>query len=94
MDGPFFSVMPFGKTGFHSLTSVSHTPHDTCYESLPKFDCQKKSSTCSEWQLDNCNQCKYVPESKIDDVLFFCCFFNKMNKTTNIINTSFICMYQ
>ena len=69
MDGPFFSVMPFGKTGFHSLTSVSHTPHDTCYESLPKFDCQKKSSTCSEWQLDNCNQCKYVPESKIEDMI-------------------------
>ena len=22
MDGPFFSIMPFGKTGYHSLTSV------------------------------------------------------------------------
>ena len=21
MDGPFFSLMPFGKTGYHSLTS-------------------------------------------------------------------------
>ena len=24
MDGPFFSIMPFGKTGYHSLTSVTH----------------------------------------------------------------------
>ena len=23
MDGPFFSIMPFGKTGLHSLTSVT-----------------------------------------------------------------------
>ena len=24
MDGPFFSIMPFGKTGYHSLTSCLH----------------------------------------------------------------------
>ena len=29
MDGPFFSIMPFGKTGYHSLTSVTFTPHAT-----------------------------------------------------------------
>ena len=27
MDGPFFSIMPFGQTGLHSLTSVTFTPH-------------------------------------------------------------------
>ena len=27
MDGPFFSIMPFGETGLHSLTSVTFTPH-------------------------------------------------------------------
>ena len=32
MDGPFFSIMPFGKTGTHSLTSVTFTPHSTCYD--------------------------------------------------------------
>lgn len=41
MDGPFFSVMPFGLTGDHSLTSVTFTPHVTSYEPLPRFDCQK-----------------------------------------------------
>lgn len=64
MDGPFFSIMPFGKTGYHSLTSVTFTPHVTSYESLPVFDCQKKSKGfCSPEQLGNCNDCEAKPES-------------------------------
>lgn len=69
MDGPFFSVMPFGKTGCHSLTSVNHTPHDTCYEKLPNFDCQKNSSYCNKNHLDNCNHCEYKPKTKVKDML-------------------------
>lgn len=42
MDGPFFSIMPFGKTGLHSLTSVTFTPHATSYDSVPVFACQEK----------------------------------------------------
>lgn len=64
MDGPFFSIMPFGKTGFHSLTSVSDTPHKTCKDLLPKFDCQDKSKGfCSSKQLGNCNDCNVKPET-------------------------------
>lgn len=64
MDGPFFSIMPFGKTGYHSLTSVTFTPHKTCYENLPMFDCQKKSKGyCSKENLGNCNKCIAKPES-------------------------------
>ncbi len=64
MDGPFFSIMPFGKTGLHSLTSVTFTPHITSYDSLPKFKCQKLSGGyCSEKQLGNCNNCPAKPES-------------------------------
>ena len=40
MDGPFFSIMPFGKTGLHSLTAVTFTPHVTSYEPRPVFSCQ------------------------------------------------------
>lgn len=29
MDGPFFSTMPFPAAGLHSLSHVSHTPHET-----------------------------------------------------------------
>ena len=64
MDGPFFSIMPFGKTGYHSLTSVTFTPHVTCYDKLPKFDCQQGiEDYCSPMHLGNCNNCPHKPES-------------------------------
>jgi hypothetical protein len=64
MDGAFFSVMPFGKTGLHSLTSVTFTPHITSYDSVPVFDCQARSGGyCCPAQLGNCNICPCKPES-------------------------------
>ncbi|MDP2160084.1 MAG: hypothetical protein Q8K02_06355 [Flavobacterium sp.] len=64
MDGPFFSLMPFGKTGFHSLTAVSQTPHKTSFDLLPTFDCQARSNdTCSPKQLGNCNTCVAKPKT-------------------------------
>lgn len=64
MDGPFFSIMPFGKTGYHSLTSVSFTPHVTSFDSVPTFSCQKGSGDfCSPEHLGNCNDCAAKPES-------------------------------
>ena len=62
MDGPFFSIMPFGKTGLHSLTSVTFTPHTTSYQELPSFACQEQSGGyCSEEWLGNCNDCPAKP---------------------------------
>ncbi|TWH59734.1 FAD dependent oxidoreductase [Desulfitobacterium sp. LBE] len=67
MDGPFFSIMPFGKTEYHSLTSVTFTPHVTSYNSVPSFECQKKSNGyCSPIQLGNCNNCFEKPQSAWD----------------------------
>ncbi len=64
MDGPFFSLMPFGKTGLHSLTSVTFTPHEISYESTPVFSCQGKSGgKCGLGNLYNCNDCPARPES-------------------------------
>lgn len=64
MDGPFFSLMPFGKTGFHSLTSVTFTPHETSYDAMPAFSCQKESSgVCKPGDLHNCNECSVRSES-------------------------------
>lgn len=62
MDGPFFSIMPFGKTGYHSLTSVTFTPHITSYDDLPTFVCQN-GKDCSPYQLGNCNECSHKPET-------------------------------
>lgn len=62
MDGPFFSIMPFGKTGLHSLTSVTFTPHTTSYDPVPTFVCQGKSGGyCSTKHLGNCNECPAKP---------------------------------
>ena len=64
MDGPFFSIMPFGKTGLHSLTSVTFTPHTTSYDGLPTFECQKESGGyCSPIHLGNCNDCPAKPKT-------------------------------
>lgn len=64
MDGPFFSIMPFGKTGYHSLTSVTFTPHQTSYDSTATFQCQQHSQgLCSPEYLYNCNDCPAKPES-------------------------------
>jgi len=64
MDGTFFSIMPFGKTGYHSLTSVSFTPHQTSYDECPTFDCQKKSDGyCCPSVLGNCNLCSVKPQT-------------------------------
>ena len=64
MDGPFFSIMPFGHTGMHSLTSVTFTPHLTSWDKLPTFPCQQAKGThCSPQNLDNCNECPAHPQS-------------------------------
>lgn len=64
MDGPFFSIMPFGKTGLHSLTAVTFTPHTTSFEEVPTFTCQKNSNGfCSGIRLGNCNDCPAKPNT-------------------------------
>ena len=64
MDGPFFSIMPFGKTGYHSLTSVTFTPHMTSYDKTPVFECQQRCGDfCTAGRLGNCSECPAKPET-------------------------------
>lgn len=63
MDGPFCSLMPFGLSGLHSLSSVVYTHHNISYENEPSFSCQDISPTCTPSNLDNCNRCRYRPKS-------------------------------
>jgi len=63
MDGPFFSLMPFGLSDYHSLTSVTFTPHLTSYEDLPIFRCQLVNKNCTANCLQNCNICPARPNS-------------------------------
>ncbi|MEK3663771.1 FAD/NAD(P)-binding protein [Paenibacillus sp. FSL F4-0236] len=63
MDGPFFSLMPFGESSYHSLTSVGHTPHESSFSALPEFSCQQHNPNCTPNQLSNCNFCLAQPDS-------------------------------
>ena len=64
MDGPFFSIMPFGKTGYHSLTAVTFTPHNTSYGTVPAFECQTgNKGFCDPSRLGNCDDCPAKPQS-------------------------------
>jgi glycine/D-amino acid oxidase-like deaminating enzyme len=61
MDGPFFSVMPFGSTGLHSLSAVDYTPHHRSDGPLPAFPCQDRHPNCSPTALANCGTCPCRP---------------------------------
>jgi glycine/D-amino acid oxidase-like deaminating enzyme len=64
MDGPFFSIMPFGKSGLHSLTAVTFTPHVASHSALPSFACQSHPhANCTPARLGNCNECPARPAS-------------------------------
>lgn len=63
MDGPFFSLMPFGLHGVHSLTAVDFTPHQESRESSPRFPCQERTATCRPDRLQNCNSCPEKPST-------------------------------
>lgn len=63
MDGQFFSVMPFGLTGKHSLTSVAFTPHLVSYSPLPEFACQLENPKCTTAELADCNTCPARPRT-------------------------------
>jgi len=68
MDGPFFSLMPFGKTGYHSLTAVGSTPHLVSKNSLPEFKCQSIENKCSKNILADCNICVSKPKTAFKDM--------------------------
>ncbi|WP_240414719.1 FAD-dependent oxidoreductase [Paenibacillus periandrae] len=63
MDGPFFSIMPFGLSGKHSLSSVNDTPHEAVNQSYPIFSCQDLRKDCNEDFLKNCNTCFCKPDT-------------------------------
>lgn len=64
MDGPFGSIMPYGKSGLLSLSSVAYTHHKISYDALPTFDCQEHhESYCTPNAPGICTQCTHRPPS-------------------------------
>jgi hypothetical protein len=62
MDGPFWSMMPFGNSASVSLTSVGITPLRKA-QTFPIFNCQTLRSGCSPISLSDCNTCNVRPPS-------------------------------
>ena len=63
MDGEYFSLMPYGHSGRHSLTSVGYTPHRTSRDVTPRFECQNRNHHCNDDALDNCSFCPQAPST-------------------------------
>jgi FAD dependent oxidoreductase len=63
MDGPFGSLMPYGKSGLLSLSSVAYTHHKVSYDNLPTFDCQQENQACRPNFSSICNTCTAKPSS-------------------------------
>jgi len=61
LDGPFFSLIPFGLSDEHTLSAVTFTPHNTCHDKLPVFSCQSRNLQCTSQVLANCNVCPAQP---------------------------------
>lgn len=56
MDGPFASIMPYGLSDLHSLSSVSYTHHEATTNKTPSFECAKCDRTNRDWSRE-CNKC-------------------------------------
>lgn len=60
MDGPFWSMMPFGHGELSTLTSVGMTPVMTSLNQ-PSFPCQRQRTDCSPLTLQECSKCPVRP---------------------------------
>ena len=69
MDGPYISIMPYGKSGLSSLSSVRYT--HTAYSAAPDpvFPCQEKRDDCTPSSVRNCTDCRVKPPSNARKML-------------------------
>ena len=64
MDGPFWSLMPFGHSPDVSLTSVGLTPLRRA-KGEPRFSCQDERDGCNAMHLADCTSCPVRPPSAV-----------------------------
>ena len=69
MDGPFVSIMPYGRSGLTSLSSVRYTHTAYSAKSDPEFPCQRKRPDCTPELLRACNSCRVKPPSNARKML-------------------------
>ncbi len=69
MDGPFVSIMPYGRSGLLSLSSVLYTPKAFSSKPDPHFECQTHRHDCSPQSVRICTDCRYKPPSNATKML-------------------------
>ena len=69
MDGPFGSIMPYGKSGLLSVSSVPYTHHRVSFEAVPRFTCQTPETGCRPDYLADCNHCVNRPPTNYRKML-------------------------
>ena len=63
MDGPYFSITPYGLTGLHVLSSVVYTHHTSTQNFGKKFSCQIVNGVCEVNKFHVCQNCRNKPRS-------------------------------
>ena len=63
MDGNYTSIMPFGLSGFHTISNVRRTPHEKSKSLMPEFKCNNKieNDLCNKDNLNICLNCPFKP---------------------------------
>lgn len=71
MDGAFGSIMPYGKSGLLSLSSVAYTHHKVSFKNLPTFDCQQPDldKNCLPTAPGICTNCPRRPRENASKMI-------------------------
>ncbi|MBT9138325.1 MAG: hypothetical protein DDT31_00877 [Syntrophomonadaceae bacterium] len=71
MDGNFCAIMPFGFSGYQTISDVRRTPHERSDSDLPVFKCTKQSDGCNSENVDVCSECSHVPSTNFYKMVSF-----------------------
>jgi hypothetical protein len=74
MDGDYTSIMPYGLSGYHTISNVRNTPHERSDEDFPSFSCNKglnELNLCSDKNLNVCLNCSFRPITSFDKMIDF-----------------------
>lgn len=75
MDGDFTSIMPFGFSGYSTISNVRRTPHERSDYELPIFSCNKNAENCKSYNTDICLECNLRPSTSFLKMRDFACKF-------------------
>lgn len=69
IDGPYLSIMPYGSSGLHSLSSVLYTHRAFSSDWMPRFPCQDHRTDCVPAAVAVCSRCPSKPSTNARKML-------------------------